>query len=260
MSDKPKESGAVQDPRLINRSVVEPGKKYPEYRQTLSYDFFHSCAYCTLMEYEAESVGMVIDHYEPQKARPDLANQYDNLIYACSVCNERKSDRCPPPEARRNGMRFFRPDMDVRDEHFAREQLLLEPLTETGRYSIQALHLNRAYLVKLREIRKRASECAPLISEGVLGLRLFPIDRLPQHVKGRASTTIAHIVDAAKAMQADLDGILRAYAKSELLNADDPNAKERAKQRDAYLKSVEALHPGEPFRAPRKQKNKSPGN
>ncbi|MGJ4881519.1 HNH endonuclease [Bradyrhizobium sp. HKCCYLRH3097] len=240
-------TGPLEDPRLIRRSVVEPGKRYPDYRQTLRHDFYHACAYCTIMEYEAQSIGMVIDHYEPQKARPDLTNDYDNLMYACSVCNERKSDRYPPPEARRDGRRFFRPDHDAREEHFSREGLLLEPLSEVGKYSISALHLNRAMLLKLRDIRKRASNCEALISHGISALRSLPIDSLPQHIKGRAASTVSRVMEAAETMSDDLDSILRTAAKSELIDP-DPNAKAYAKERDAFLAKVEALYPGKPFR------------
>ena len=46
---------------------------------------------------------------EPQKARPDLADSYDNLMYACDECNMRKGDRCPPPEARGKGLAVLSP-------------------------------------------------------------------------------------------------------------------------------------------------------
>jgi len=174
---------AGRDQRLIARSQVEPGKKYPEYREELRYDFFHSCAYCTMSEFEAQSIRMTIDHYEPRKARPDLTNEYGNLMYACSVCNERKSDRYPPQEARDNGQRFFRPDEDVRADHFTRTAIFLEPVTEVGNFSIQTLDLNRRGLLKLRELRKRLADCDPLVSEGILALRSFHIDQLPREVK-----------------------------------------------------------------------------
>src|ERR1700722_5601923 len=103
----------VRDKRIVTRSQVEPGKRYTEYRQPLRRDFFYSCAYCTMTEFEAQSIRMTIDHYEPRNARRDLENDYTNLMYACTVCNERKGDRYPPPEARADGKRFFRADAEV---------------------------------------------------------------------------------------------------------------------------------------------------
>jgi hypothetical protein len=36
---------------------------------------------------------MTIDHYEPQKARPELTNCYDNLMYCCDDCNMLKREK-----------------------------------------------------------------------------------------------------------------------------------------------------------------------
>jgi HNH endonuclease len=83
---------------LVVRSVVEPVEHYDEYRQVLRFDFFYSCAYCTMTESEARGIRFTIDHYEPQSARRDLVNEYSNLLYACDTCNIRKGNRCPSPE------------------------------------------------------------------------------------------------------------------------------------------------------------------
>ncbi len=103
--------------QLVVRSTVPVRKNYSDYREFLRYDFFFSCAYCTIAESEAQAIRMTIDHYEPRNARPDLENTYDNLMYACDECNKRKGDRSPPPDARANGFRFMRSDQDFRDEH-----------------------------------------------------------------------------------------------------------------------------------------------
>jgi hypothetical protein len=44
--------------------------------------------------------GVAIDHFIPVVARPDLAVEYDNLLYACATCNLSKGDaRTPDPLA-----------------------------------------------------------------------------------------------------------------------------------------------------------------
>src|SRR5665213_225251 len=80
---------------LVERSIVPPDRPYQEYKEVLREDFLWQCAYCTISEYEAQAIRMTIDHYEPRKARPDLENNYNNLMYACSDCNSYKGDRCP---------------------------------------------------------------------------------------------------------------------------------------------------------------------
>src|SRR5438105_3568775 len=94
---------------LVRRSNVTPNLPYGEYRENLREDFDYSCAYCTISEFEAQGRRMTIDHYEPQEARPDLTNDYNNLMYCCEDCNSFKGPRCPPQAARDNhGFRFFR--------------------------------------------------------------------------------------------------------------------------------------------------------
>ena len=100
-------------------------------------------------------INFTIDHYRPKIAHPTLENSYDNLMYCCKECNDRKGDRDPPADAQNAGFRFFRPDRDVRPEHFSVDGLSIVGETTTGDYSIDALDLNRLHLRRLRNIRRR---------------------------------------------------------------------------------------------------------
>ena len=147
---------------LVVRSNPPQGENYNEYKEILRYDFFYTCAYCTMMEAEAAAVRFTIDHYEPTSAQPDLENEYNNLMYACDPCNTRKGDRYPPPAARAEGVRFFRPDEDVHSHHFELTGKRLRGKSKTGDYTIDALDLNRYMLNRLREIRIRQNRCREL--------------------------------------------------------------------------------------------------
>jgi hypothetical protein len=49
-----------------------------------------------------------VDHFLPAAVRPDLATDYDNLVYACATCNTGKADHELPDPAEvllRNDMR-----------------------------------------------------------------------------------------------------------------------------------------------------------
>jgi hypothetical protein len=235
---------------LVTRSDVPAGLLYPQYRKYLRYDFIYSCAYCTMSEAEAHAIRFTIDHYEPRNARPDLLDEYENLMYSCDECNSRKGDRCPPPQARVDGYRFFRPDRDLHQEHFQRSGVRLEGKSNIGRYSLEALDLNRLGLRRLRELRERLTECHSLVVDGVLGLRKFPIDRLPPRIKGAAFRAINQAGAAAIQIADDIDSLLRDYARSPLIDQ-DPEAQARAEERVTNLERFQALYPGEKWRAPR---------
>src|SRR5262249_15263118 len=56
--------------------------------------------------------GCNIDHHRPRRgpyARPDLECEYSNLYWACSECNENKSDTWPDTEDYERGLRFIDP-------------------------------------------------------------------------------------------------------------------------------------------------------
>lgn len=243
------------DRSLVIRSSVPPALSYTEYRKFLRPDFLYSCAYCTMCETEAHAIRFVIDHYEPRKARPDLENDYANLMYACDECNTRKGDRTPHAQAREQGVRFFRPDQDRREDHFESSGLRVKGKTPAGNYSVDALDLNRHSLLTLREIRRRLSDCEKHVYEGVMALRNFSIDRLPQEIKGRALQAKQRVESIASQLPDDIDEVLRNFARSQLLGDDEPIDTE-TKERKARLHSLEALLPGE-WRAPRSPRRKS---
>lgn len=247
-------SATSSDVILVKRSIVIAGLQYSEYRQALRYDFFYSCAYCTMSEAEATAIRFAIDHYEPRNARPDLENAYDNLMYSCDECNLRKGDRCPPPDARANNYRFFRRDHDCFGHHFKQVGIRLEHISNIGFYTIQALDLNRQSLQRLRGIRQRLTICDEYVAEGVMALKRFHIDRLPHNVKGRALHAIKQVVTIADQLPSEIDTLLREYARSPLIDL-DAEADANAKDRLAQLQGLQVLYPGS-WRAPRKKAKK----
>lgn len=237
----------------VERSDVPAGLEYGEYRPHLRHDFFHSCAYCTMSEAEAQAIRFVIDHYEPRNARPELVHEYLNLMYSCDECNLRKGDRCPPPNARADGYRFYRPDQDMHQDHFQQNGIRLESKSNTGTYSIDALDLNRQSLRRLRNIRDRLTKCNQFVAQGVLGLRSFHIDQLPPSIKGTAARAIHQAEVFADQIENDIDALLQDHAKSALID-DDEGVEIRAKERAALLKELQVLFPGT-WRAPRKSRH-----
>lgn len=111
------------------------------------------CAYCGIAEVESGGE-LTVDHFHPQSAGGDDTD--DNLVYACFRCNLFKADFVPSADDLSHGRRLLHPLRDDPNQHCLTNPHTgeLEPLTETGRFHITLLHLNRPALVTHR-LRQR---------------------------------------------------------------------------------------------------------
>jgi hypothetical protein len=115
--------------------------------------YAYACGYCDVTEISAGGV-LTIDHYHPLSADGD--DNLDNLVYACVRCNQYKHTYWPTSEERARGFRILHPLHDIRAAHYQLDNKTgqLEPLTETGRFHIALLRLNRPQLVQHRLIEQ----------------------------------------------------------------------------------------------------------
>ena len=117
------------------------------------------CGYCGTSEVDVGGA-LTVDHYEPVSAGGNDSDE--NLVYACVRCNLYKGDYFPDAAARAAGQIILHPLRDNVSLHFRENEWSgeLEPLTETGRFHIAQLHLNRRQLVVGRQRRwlRRLSE------------------------------------------------------------------------------------------------------
>lgn len=121
----------------------------PQEREALRRRFDFRCGYCAVTETDAGSE-LTIDHFQPRShgGSDDPAN----WVYSCHACNEFKGDWWDPESTHR----VLHPEKDERAGHLAEaEDGVLRPLTETGKFHIERLRLNRAQLVAFRMQRKR---------------------------------------------------------------------------------------------------------
>jgi hypothetical protein len=66
-------------------------RDYSRYRSWLRDEFCFRCVYCLNRERWMDTRrGYQIDHFVPQKLRPELKAGYDNLLYLCAACNNLK--------------------------------------------------------------------------------------------------------------------------------------------------------------------------
>jgi len=124
------------------------------------------CGYCGVSE-TASGGELTIDHYRPVSAGGN--DEDDNLVYACFRCNTYKGDFFPSADDLQHGRRILHPLLDqVAQNLRANEQTgRLEPLTDTGRFHLFLLRLNRPQLLEQR-LTQRMQE---LLSQSLRLLR-----------------------------------------------------------------------------------------
>ncbi|GAB4463801.1 MAG: hypothetical protein OHK0029_33040 [Armatimonadaceae bacterium] len=108
--------------------------------------FGSACGYCGVSETDTGGQ-LTVDHFVPLSAGG--GDNDENLVYACFRCNLYKGDFFPTEEQRNQGIRVLHPLLDDQSAHFREEPstCLLVPVTDTGRFHIRLLQLNRPELV-----------------------------------------------------------------------------------------------------------------
>lgn len=108
-----------------------------------------ACGYCHTSEIAAGGE-LTLDHFQPRSAGG--GDEFDNQVYACFRCNLNKHDFWPTEQDLAAGHRILHPLRDDASQHitFNQQTGRLEPLTETGRFHINLLRLNRSQLIRSR--------------------------------------------------------------------------------------------------------------
>jgi hypothetical protein len=121
----------------------------PQVRRLYGY----RCGYCGVSE--ADTGGeLTVDHHRPVAAAGEDSDE--NLVYACVRCNLYKGDFFPSGDDLTRGRRVLHPLLDVIEAHVRADDHTghLHAVTETGRFHITLLHLNRPALVEHRLWRR----------------------------------------------------------------------------------------------------------
>lgn len=148
---------------IFRRRSVTPGPftNYVRYRPFVREDFLECCAYCLLHEIlGAGKEGFELDHFRPKshKMFAHLSSDFYNLYYSCHVCNRYKSNRWPTQELATRGYGFFDACSESFGSHFEEsDDGEWIPLTPIGEYTESKLRLNRAHLVGVRALLRRAT-------------------------------------------------------------------------------------------------------
>ena len=149
----------------------------PEQRNALRRLYHFCCGYCGVSEVDS-GAELTLDHFQPRSQGG--TDEVDNLVYCCHACNAYKGT-------------YYQPDAPERILHLRRDTLSghllaqdgsLLPLTPTGAFHIEQLHLNRPALVahRLAE-RSLQSERQELLT---LRQRLAALRREEEEVRREA--------------------------------------------------------------------------
>ena len=151
----------------IERRHSPPRAGFQSYRPCLRWDFGFTCAFCLLHETDLgsdlsgiEGTGLTtIEHWHPQSAAPELANEYSNCLYACRFCN--RSRGTSPVESPADG-RLLNPCANVWSEHFtARGDRIVVAREDRDALRTERVYdLNDPRKVALRRRRRELIEAA----------------------------------------------------------------------------------------------------
>jgi hypothetical protein len=136
---------------------------YQEFRPYVRNDFQQTCAYCLVHELlAAGEENFELDHFKPASKCKALRDDFYNLYYSCHPCNHIKRAKWPDDRLIDKGVGFVDLCKDDFENHF-RELAdgCWEGLTESARYTIDALRLNRRHLKQIRLLVKSQSKWQP---------------------------------------------------------------------------------------------------
>jgi hypothetical protein len=125
---------------------------YKSFRPHVRSDFRRTCAYCLIEElFAAGEENFELDHFWPASEFPDLKDDFYNLYYACHPCNHIKRAKWPDSQLVAKGIGFVDLCQDNFENHFRElPDGRWEGLTESAKYTIDALRLNRSHLMQIR--------------------------------------------------------------------------------------------------------------
>jgi hypothetical protein len=226
---------------LVKRSSVPTRSSPSDYREELRWDFWYSCAYCTITEIETSGVSRFeVEHYNPAVSGETNINEYENLNYSCSTCNGHKG-KFPVGYSLPSDCYILSPDRHDIQEHLeidGNDHSFLHGRTRTGEFNEKFLYLNRLHLREIREIRQELSEAREYLAHGVRALMNISLDAFKPAIRGQ----VHRLREGEKRRAAKEEEYYRSLAKSWLTMTDSNKANLTADRRK-FLERMKALVP-----------------
>lgn len=137
--------------RHRRRHSPPPQKDHRGLKPLLRDEFARQCIYCRLPDTLKGQDSFSVEHYQPQSRFPHLAGVYENLFYACTACNRRKSDAWPSRAMVSEGLFFANPCAHTMSAHLKYREAEVEPLSGAGLWTEMVLMINDNRSAKYRE-------------------------------------------------------------------------------------------------------------
>ena len=142
----------------IKRRTIEI-EKWENHKAELVEDFGNMCGYCG-KHFQATLCKSQIDHFIPKKKYPMFENQYNNLVLACKVCNNKKRADWPSEDPSKNITEdnkrgYIDPASDEFDNHLQRnEDGCIIGKTDVGKYMEKRLGFDYRPISEIHKIKE----------------------------------------------------------------------------------------------------------
>jgi hypothetical protein len=124
-----------------------PSADHKFYKAPLQQEFRHKCVYCRTSDGIKGDEGFGVDHYHPRKPRkgtpdPAAVTAWENLFYACNVCNSLKGNSESTPERFLPNPCEHPPSVGPMAAHLQYRGADVEPRTRHGAWMSALLRLH----------------------------------------------------------------------------------------------------------------------
>lgn len=172
------------DKKLTKRPATVT--EYSKYRPELRLEAEEKCVYCAIHESSlGGSDSFHVEHYKPKSKFSELTNDFENLFYACAICNRFKSNDWPNEPKQDHSIPSY-PDPKLVNYNTLFDidiDGVLRGRYPASKYMIEKVVLNRPQLINERReriLRKRLGNA--ILKLEILGSQLLYSDKSDEQV------------------------------------------------------------------------------